>query len=248
MTSDELRELLGIDRPKLTAWVKLGLPHDRDGRAYVFDEEKVREWLLAEGLALEENRVGTIIEVANHFDVSERAVQYWRSKGMPGDLGRFDLDEIDAWRQERGLVSKQEPSGVRARLLEIEAQTKELRYQQMAGEVVELDPISRVTVRHIHEAKAVLERIPDEVLAVLPAKTPARVRRAVRVEVFDLIDAACQMLADTVREPEFLGKLRTTDADRLALIAAAVGGLNTTERLSLLDRARKQAKQTEPAA
>lgn len=247
----ELIEYLKIDEPTLRKWLKEGLPRTRRGRADEFDRAEILEWRLTEqGIAK------TLGQVAKHFGVKPREVDRWVAAGMPGVPGNsaipghLDLMEIAAWLEENELNIKRdkEPSGPRARLLEIETRTKELRYQQLAGEVVELDPISRVTVRHIHEAKAVLERIPDEVLAVLPAKTPARVRRAIRVEVFDLIDASCQMLADTIREPEFLGNLRTTDADRLALIAAATGGLNTTERLSLLDRARKQAKQMEPAA
>lgn len=42
--------------------------------------------------------VPTMIEVARAFDVSERTVHTWRSKGMPGQPGSYPLPAIRRWR------------------------------------------------------------------------------------------------------------------------------------------------------
>jgi len=235
MNSQEICETLQINRRILGVWIKRGMPHTREGRAYQFDDEAVRKWLLQEGLVREENVVGAAGDVANHFGVSERTVQYWRNKGMPGEPGYFNLDAIALWRTEQGHASGQQTPSTRIReeLLEIEKETKAARLQQLRGELVELDPVRRAGIRHIFEAKAILERIPDEVLALLPAKTPARVKRPIREQVLQLVDAACQGLADMLRTAEITGGEQLSRQHRQGLIDAALAGASTTEQRAI---------------
>jgi excisionase family DNA binding protein len=236
MTSDELAKALGVNRQQVGKWVKRGMPHSRNGRVYVFDDEAVREWLLRKGIVEAENVVGSYGDVANHFGVSERTVQYWKNKGMPGEPGYFNLDAVKLWREEQGQTSgtSTTTSQARERLIEIEVETKALRLAILQGNLVELDQVRRLLVRHVHEAKSVLERVPDLVLAELPVKTPKRIKRRIRATVTRLLDDACELLADMCRAGEVQGADKLTRAHRLDLIRAATAGLADKTRQSVL--------------
>ena len=236
MTSDELAKALGVNRHRVGLWVKRGMPHNRAGRVYVFDDEAVRAWLLKEGIVEAENVVGSHGDVANHFGVSERTVMYWKNKGMPGEPGYFNLDAIKLWREEQGQGSGQSPATSQAReeLIEIERDTKAIRLQILRGNLVELDQVRRLFIRHVHEAKAVMERIPDAVLAELPVKTTRRIKRRIRGKVTGLLDDSCELLADMCRASEVQGADKLTRPQRLDLVRAATAGLAEKTRQSVL--------------
>lgn len=137
-------------------------------------------------------------EVATHFAVSERTVGSWRRvHGMPGKPGRYDLDAIAAWRAERGVGRKRTQSEERTRLLRIEAALKKQRLRKLRGELVSADELRRVIVRHIHEAKSLLEQLPDRVVARLPDDC-RRSRDIVRETARRLVCEACLALADSL--------------------------------------------------
>ena len=143
MNSGELLNALNITPRQLAKWVKAGLPHTRKGNRRQFDPTKIREWLLAKGLA--SNAAGTVNtagEVAAHFGVSERTVRAWLSTDCPGSHGDYRLDAIAAWREARHqpdpmLAGPTSPMmeryrGARAKLAELELAQRQGRLVDQA--------------------------------------------------------------------------------------------------------------------
>lgn len=143
----------------------------------------------------------TQAEVAKHFGVSERTVRSWIGQGMPTEGKGYDVAAIEQWLDRVGLGRRAEKAS-RAKLAEVEAQIKTVKLHRLRGELIELDTVRRLFVRHISEAKSVLEQVPDRVLAVLPAAVAAKDRTRVRAEVVGILDAACRSLADTLTAGE----------------------------------------------
>lgn len=140
----------------------------------------------------------SLAEVARHFDVSERTVAGWRARGMPGRPRCYPLAEIAEW---RGRELRPPPDeDLRKRKQRVEIETAQLKLDRLRGRLLELEPVRRMFVRHVHECKAILDQLPDSLLATLPPKTPARTRRRVRGDVARVIDDAVAALSDLLDE------------------------------------------------
>lgn len=162
------KELIGrldINRPKLTAWIREGLPVEQTSRGPRFDPEAVKAWLIDKGHAKQvtpPNLVGTKAEVARHFGVSERTVSTWLNDGCPGEpagpgrRGQYDLTTIAAWRDLRTAQAGDElMAGPTSPALE--------RYRAARAGLAELDLLERngtlLDRQKAHEAHARMARI-----------------------------------------------------------------------------------------
>jgi len=204
MTLKELAAELNQPAKQIRKWVAAGMPCQRRGRAYNFDAAAVAEWLVANGHARSRQTVRTQAEIANHFGVADRTVAYWRGRGMPGEPGDYDLDEIEAWREREGLA-RVDANSVKAEGQRIDNELKQLKLDQARGTLVAIDVIVRLFIRHIHEAKAILDQVPDRAVSALPAKTPRKIRTSVRAECRKIVDGACQSIADLLTAEEIKG-------------------------------------------
>lgn len=202
MTLKELAAQLKQPAKQIRKWVAAGMPCERRGRAYKFDVAAVTVWLVENKHAKQRQTVRTQAEIANHFGVADRTVAYWRGRGMPGEPGDYDLDEIAAWRDREGLA-RVDANSVKAEGQRIDNELKQLKLDQMRGELVAIDVIVRLFTRHIHEAKAILDQVPDRAISALPAKTPRKIRTSVRDECRKIVDGACQSIADLLKAEEF---------------------------------------------
>lgn len=213
MTTRQLSEELGVTPAEVRRWVRKGLPHRRDHRGhYTFQPAKVRTWLIAEGLAEEPAPAPTpqlaasLSEVAAHFDVSDRAVGYWRAHGMPGTRGAYDLDAIDQWRatSQVGRMSGPGTDEARARLLQTKAEAEEIKLARLKGELVELRAVVRWYRRHINDVKSQLDQLPERVLAILPESIEPETQRTTQRALRRLVDDLYTQLADATefREEE----------------------------------------------
>jgi len=207
MNFEELRRLLSIEAATLRGWIRKGLPASGRGAKRRFEAEAVAAWLLANGHAQQRATAATIAEVAQHFQVADRTVSYWISRGMPGDRGAFDLDAIAAWRQREGLARSDEDSA-RSEGQKIKNQRETLRLERERGALVAVEPLRRLFVRHIHEAKAIFEAVPDRLLGILPSRLPANakawqeIRRQFRGAAQGLVSEVCRALGDVLSAAE----------------------------------------------
>jgi phage terminase Nu1 subunit (DNA packaging protein) len=144
-------------------------------------------------------------QAAAHFGVSSRTIGYWQESGMPHGQGIYDLDAVAAWLKESGIQREQSGGpGARAQLLAAQVKLAELKLARLGGELVEIEVARRLFVRHIHEAKAILDQVPDRVLAALPAaavKEKGR-RQTIRRQAAGVVRSACQALSDLLSAPE----------------------------------------------
>lgn len=100
--------------------------------------------------------VKTIREVAEAFEISERAVKYWLAAGAPGKSGTYDLAAIEAWRAAR----PQAPiADLRRQRLALEISLKEQRLAaveraaaQRSGQFIDTAIVEYRLVARIHAA------------------------------------------------------------------------------------------------
>jgi phage terminase Nu1 subunit (DNA packaging protein) len=143
-------------------------------------------------------------QLAAHFGVSNRTIGYWQESGMPHGQGVYDLEAVAAWLKESGIQREQSSGpGARAQLLAAQVKLAELKLARMGGELVEIEVARRLFVRHVHEAKAILDQVPDRVLAALPAAVlKGKGRQTIRRSAAGVVRSACQALADLLAAPE----------------------------------------------
>ena len=140
---------LGISRPTLTRWCKVGCPHDRDGRLYLFDLEEVRQWMHAVGYG--EGHGGDSSEpplTPEEGQAAARAIQEDTPTLDPlsvENLEEADLREL----RHRHLVAK-------VRKDVADAMRKELDLQVRRGELLDREEVEQGRLDRVSYARAVL--------------------------------------------------------------------------------------------
>ena len=81
-----------------------------------------------------------------------------------------------------------------------QANLREIRAREAAGELVPRDAVTRLFVQHVSEAKAIFDQVPDRVLAALPKRLKPGVRRQVQEDVRKVVDDTCHALADLLSQ------------------------------------------------
>lgn len=202
MTADQLLEAIGIDRPKLDAWLAEGMPHQPGKSGPAFDVAAVHRWLLDTGRARPRRIVRTQAEVAVACGVNVQTVKQWRGRGLPGKSGQWDLDAIDSWLEEHqlgqhrptepavepapeGAVSRAEAERRRA---VADAERAELRVRRERGELIEVHRVVREYQHHATHARALMQQMPNRLLADLPETATADDKRRFRERAQRIID------------------------------------------------------------
>lgn len=125
-------------------------------------------------------------EVAEFFGVSPTAVQRdWRRQGMPGENGRYPLNEIAKWKiqrerdQNRPKISDEQKS-LRERLdeaevlkAEFDARLKELKVAEAEGRLIDKETAIAEIEEMFHRVRARLEQIPQELGTTIPPEIRA---------------------------------------------------------------------------
>lgn len=156
--------------------------------------------------------VGSLALVAEFFGRSVDTVKGdWRSNGMPGEPKTWDLREILRWRDDRretraaARAADETTIDAERRRAIAAANREERRDRQEAGELVEVDAVRRLFIQHVHEARSILEQIPDQTIACLPQSLKGRTRRRIKRETEQLVRDTCETLADLLthyKEPD----------------------------------------------
>lgn len=140
-----------------------------------------------------------------------RQLKAWSARGMPGRPGHsgrrdgaFPVEECRAWiathTQTAALDAADEGStaALRKRLLVLELEIAEREKLEQLGRLADVNEIAGFCQLCVHNAKAVLEAMPDEVLALLPADTAETARKSIYAKVETLIDTALEEFARLV--------------------------------------------------
>lgn len=180
MTSDEIRKILGIDAKRLARWLEAGMPHKLIDGEPDFVPDQVSAWLLETGRATRDDDTApqtiarTIPEVANYFGVSINAVAKWlKDPTFPGQSGergrqngRFPLEAITEWKEARDGTRADEETGISARERKwlADAEIRELELAKLRGELIEVEVVAAEIAHMIHNAKAVLLDLTEEMI------------------------------------------------------------------------------------
>jgi phage terminase Nu1 subunit (DNA packaging protein) len=102
MKAEDLTQALGVTSAQLTAWIKRGLPCTGKGGGRQFDPQKVRDWLLANGLAKSSQFVPTLDEAAAAIGIHPRTLATWIKQGAPGRTADgYDVGGLQSWRADK---------------------------------------------------------------------------------------------------------------------------------------------------
>lgn len=144
--------------------------------------------------------VRTLGEVAAYLGVQPQTVRAWRmeSPPMPGEPGRYDLDQIEAWKAQR--ASRNETPGmaevnVASQRAELWRRLESVRGKQLKNEilterVVSLREVNRDALTGLSIVDSRLKRLPTEVAA----NVPEELAEVIRNEVQQTITVTLQML------------------------------------------------------
>jgi hypothetical protein len=122
--------------------------------------------------------VARLQDVADFFGVQRDTVRKdWRDDGMPGEEGRYKLDEIARWKFDRLKAALQNAAPTD---LEEKKLHEEWRYKWLKNELTERNLVPRDAV--VQEAAMVMQRIADR-LQALPDELESELPGDVRVEV-----------------------------------------------------------------
>lgn len=140
-----------------------------------------------------------------------RQLKAWTVRGMPGRPGHsgrrdgaFPVEECRAWiathTQTAALDAADEGStaALRRRLLVLELEIAEREKLEQLARLADVNEIAGFAQLCVHNAKAVLEALPDEVLALLPADTGEAARKSIYAKTEALIDTALEEFARLV--------------------------------------------------
>ena len=123
--------------------------------------------------------VPTLGEVAGFFDVHLQTVKQWRTEAspMPGEPGRWNLQDISRWRFEK-LSTRQPASGgdqpprgkerLECRKLRIENARRQLKLDQEEARLVSREAWNAAAEQLFHRIRVRLQAIPDELCTTLP--------------------------------------------------------------------------------
>ena len=218
LSGKELAERLGVSPSKIRRWVKSGMPSRKDGRRRVYDPAKVRDWLVANGLAQDaasepaERIYRTRTECAKAFGVNLRTVAQWMTEpGFPGQAGTpgqrdgcFPHAAIEAWLEaKRANQPVNQYSGAaadptRQELARIKLEQERLKLNEKQGRFVDVDEVTRELMRLSAIARQTLRNLPDMLVSVLPPDIDPRIRADFKARASSIVDHACQTIADHI--------------------------------------------------
>lgn len=152
--------------------------------------------------------VRTLNDVAEFFGVARQTVKNWRmeSDPMPGSPGAFNLSAIAQWRIEREERNNRNPrEGSRIEQLEeaklaIAVQSNKLKYERLAGNLVEVEAVARLLERAIHEHNAQADQLRDRIEVLLPDSLTTEERDRVIRGIEKAVDDLRGHLADAAEQ------------------------------------------------
>jgi hypothetical protein len=134
----------------------------------------------------------------------ERTLKAYHARGMPGKVatrgkqdGRFDVEECRDWiaiHVQGGAAGGGSKGELRERILQLELEILERDKLESLERLVDVDEAAAFATSCVANSKAILEAIPDQVLAGLEGIGEAR-RRSIFKECEKLIDTAFEELA-----------------------------------------------------
>jgi hypothetical protein len=225
MKSNEIRKRLGISASVLKKLVDEGLPFAKNGRARDFDVVEVDGWLVKHGYAEPDQPTvpppsevvcETYADLAKALGMTgrdpNRTIASWATQpGFPGTSGtpgkrnaRLPVEQIREWlagREGGGEFAKQDDElrqlDRERRRLQIEFENRKLREQ--LDRLADVDEVAQFNRQCASDAQAMLRPLADEVVALLPSRTAARIRAQIHKKVTALLDDAFEAIARITR-------------------------------------------------
>jgi phage terminase Nu1 subunit (DNA packaging protein) len=152
MNATELRKELRIGARTLEKWLEKGLPFTKGKHGRQFDSEKVKAWLVGQGLvARPQETASTVAAAAKALGISERTFHTWLAAGCPARVsGGYDVAAAREWSRDR-YESDPLMAGPSSPQLE--------RYRRIRGDLLQLElDLKRGTTLTLAELEAILNQ------------------------------------------------------------------------------------------
>lgn len=168
--------------------------------------QTIRNWLMVPGFPGRSGRPGTFSE--GYFPIDE--IRRWRDSEI-ADTGRpaggtqpsvVDSGPVDGAGESTAAEKSETVKWMdlkrqsQAEIAHIESQHAKIKLAEKLGTIVDADDVRRLIMRFVAGSKAILEEMPDRVLARLPSEMSEGTRRLIRDEVANCVRLAAATLAE----------------------------------------------------
>lgn len=152
----------------------------------------------------------------------ERTLKTYHARGMPGRPGtrgrangEFEVELCRMWiaanvRTEAGTTDEDLRES-RRRIAQLDLERKERELLAELGRLADVAEVGTYVATCVANSRAVMEGLPDDVLATIPADTPEPARRSIHEACLRVIDTALEELARAARDDD--SKDDTADGD-----------------------------------
>lgn len=143
----------------------------------------------------------------------ERTLKAYHARGMPGRPGtrgrangEFEVELCRLWiaanvRTEAGTTDEDLRES-RRRIAKLDLERKERELLEQLGRLADVDEVGTYVATCVANCRAVLDGVPDEVLAALSADTPETERLTIHEACVRVIDTACEELAKAAHDDD----------------------------------------------
>ena len=153
--------------------------------------------------------------VAEFFGVSTQTIKDWKSNGMPGSPGHWDLKEIRIWQDRRREQNVQavgdQFAPVKGDILREEHRHKKLRNDNLDGKLVLVSEVQRAVVLWAVRMRSRMMSLPSD-LALL---VPSELKSIIKFKSDNTVRIALQEASDAEFYGDDIGHLIINEADRL---------------------------------
>lgn len=207
LSNNEKDLLLSLSDSERAEWLTQYIPaehHETILQQLPLDDAAPRPWIVSSrGL------------VAEFFSVSTQTIKEWKSNGMPGSAGKWNLKDIRAWqdlrREENSQMVGDKFSHVKGAILEETHRGSKLKNDATALQLVSADGMRRVMVAWAVKLRSRIMSIPADIVLLVPGELKAAVMRTAE----DLVRVALKEAYETQFTDEQVQVLIVAEAKRL---------------------------------
>lgn len=134
----------------------------------------------------------TQIDLAKHFNVSTRTVQFWIQDGMPVTTdGFYPVEHIKAWKEQKDQARRPrdaEKNELEKRKLKAQAELAEMELKRQREELIPKADVEVQWVQRIQEVKKALMSLPRRLAPQVAGLDVKEAQRVIETRVIEILE------------------------------------------------------------
>lgn len=153
--------------------------------------------------------------VAEFFGVSTQTVKDWKSNGMPGTSGKWDLKAIRTWqdlrRDENAQIVGDTFAPIRGEILKEDHRRKKLKNDELSSQLVSVADVRRSVAAWAVKLRLRIMSIPADLVLIVPGE----LKSVVKAKSDNVVRLALKEASDTKLVGCDVGQMIIDEAERL---------------------------------